>query len=173
MIKRGSTENGEEKGGPEREHCAVDLIGAWLPRFSAEGAAAGGRAEAAMAGSRLYGKVSEGWVTYAYLLVYVALSSGQIFFNKWVLSSKEINFPYPVALTLLHMVFSSVLCFILTKVFKIIKIEEGMTTEIHVAGLLIPSLIFCNSPPNHHPCHCHSCGQGMLYQVSILSWEVK
>lgn len=76
---------------------------------------------------------------------------------QWVLSSKEINFPYPLGLTLLHMVFSSVLCFLLTKVFKvrrsliimifikskipvvllnlfvilqILKIEEGMTVEM-------------------------------------------
>jgi len=38
---------------------------------------------------------------------------------QWVLSSKEINFPYPLALTLLHMVFSSVVCFVLTKVLKV------------------------------------------------------
>ncbi|WVY99275.1 hypothetical protein V8G54_025345 [Vigna mungo] len=117
--------------------------------------------------------------TYAYILLYIALSSGQIFFNKviayhfklmhsllqvyredrsvlnsksgfdvmlillvvvghfvqserkcfnlavsglwfsWVLSSKEINFPYPLGLTLLHMVFSSVLCFSLTKILKV------------------------------------------------------
>lgn len=81
---------------------------------------------------------------------------------QWVLSSKEINFPYPLGLTLLHMVFSSVLCFIVTKVIKvssliniikgasieqsycqlqffnsifffplqIMKVEEGMTTEM-------------------------------------------
>jgi hypothetical protein len=60
------------------------------------------------------------FVTYAYILLYIALSSGQIFFNKWVLSSKEINFPYPLGLTLLHMIFSSVLCFLLTKVLKVI-----------------------------------------------------
>ena len=35
------------------------------------------------------------------------------------MSSKEINFPYPLGLTLLHMVFSSVLCFVLTKVLKV------------------------------------------------------
>ncbi|GAU19077.1 hypothetical protein TSUD_99390 [Trifolium subterraneum] len=73
---------------------------------------------------------NEGFRTYAYLLLYIALSSGQIFFNKWVLSSKEINFPYPLALTLLHMIFSSVVCFILTKVLKVLKVEEGMTPEM-------------------------------------------
>nr|KJB61425.1 hypothetical protein B456_009G358100 [Gossypium raimondii] len=75
-------------------------------------------------------------ITYAYLILYIALSSGQIFFNKWVLSSKEINFPYPLGLTLLHMVFSSVLCFLLTKVFKILKVEEGMTLEIYTTSVI-------------------------------------
>ncbi|GKE41689.1 hypothetical protein Tco_1468973, partial [Tanacetum coccineum] len=32
--------------------------------------------------------------------------------------------------TLLHMLFSSVLCFVLTKVLKILKFEEGMTLEM-------------------------------------------
>ncbi|KAF3441128.1 hypothetical protein FNV43_RR15039 [Rhamnella rubrinervis] len=76
------------------------------------------------------------FLTYAYLLLYIALSSGQIFFNKWVLSSKDINFPYPLGLTLLHMVFSSVLCFLLTKVFKVMKVEEGMTAEIYATSVV-------------------------------------
>ncbi|CAH1450057.1 unnamed protein product [Lactuca virosa] len=78
----------------------------------------------------------EGMVTYCYLLLYIALSSGQIFFNKWVLSSKEINFPYPLGLTLLHMMFSSVLCFVLTKVLKILKVEDGMTLEIYTSSVI-------------------------------------
>ncbi|XP_055807570.1 probable sugar phosphate/phosphate translocator At3g14410 isoform X1 [Solanum dulcamara] len=80
--------------------------------------------------------MSEGVLTYAYILLYISLSSGQIFFNKWVLSSKEINFPYPLALTLLHMVFSSVLCFALTKVLKIMKVEEGMTLDIYISSVI-------------------------------------
>ncbi|KAE9456311.1 hypothetical protein C3L33_11786, partial [Rhododendron williamsianum] len=146
--------------------------------------------------------VREEFLTYGYILLYIALSSGQIFFNKtmynmvceriwimecwskqyvidldgklvlmldlrkngemslgmgtkelvshnpeskgikklgslqWVLSSKEINFPYPLGLTLLHMVFSSVLCFVLTKVLKIMKVEEGMTAEIYATSVI-------------------------------------
>ncbi|KAL0306647.1 UNVERIFIED_CONTAM: putative sugar phosphate/phosphate translocator [Sesamum radiatum] len=76
------------------------------------------------------------FLTYAYILLYIALSSGQIFFNKWVLSSKEINFPYPLGLTLLHMVFSSVLCFMLTKVLKIMKIDEGMTLDVYITSVI-------------------------------------
>ncbi|XP_039061065.1 probable sugar phosphate/phosphate translocator At3g14410 isoform X1 [Hibiscus syriacus] len=75
-------------------------------------------------------------ITYAYLILYIALSSGQIFFNKWVLSSKEINFPYPLGLTLLHMLFSSVLCFVLTKGFKILKVADGMTLEIYTTSVV-------------------------------------
>ncbi|EEF32858.1 Triose phosphate/phosphate translocator, chloroplast precursor, putative [Ricinus communis] len=78
-------------------------------------------------------------LTYAYILLYIALSSGQIFFNKWVLSSKEINFPYPLGLTLLHMVFSSVLCFILTKVFKVLAypLSDG-SSYIRYATSVVP-----------------------------------
>ncbi|XP_068656713.1 probable sugar phosphate/phosphate translocator At3g14410 isoform X1 [Aristolochia californica] len=81
-------------------------------------------------------RLKEQGLTYAYILLYITLSSGQIFFNKWVLSSKQINFPYPLALTLLHMVFSSVLCFVLTKVLKIIKVEEGMTLDIYFTSVV-------------------------------------
>ncbi|AEE32978.1 Sugar phosphate transporter domain [Arabidopsis suecica] len=86
--------------------------------------------------SRIRGFLREEHVTYASILLYITLSSGQIFFNKWVLSSKEINFPYPLGLTLLHMTFSSVLCFLLTKVFKVMKVEEGMTLEIYVTSVI-------------------------------------
>ncbi|CAM8934374.1 unnamed protein product [Rhodiola kirilowii] len=75
-------------------------------------------------------------LTYSYILLYIALSSGQIFFNKWVLSSKEINFPYPLGLTLLHMMFSSVLCYVLTKFFTVFEVEEGMTMEIYVRSVI-------------------------------------
>ncbi|KAM3395894.1 hypothetical protein P3S68_004900 [Capsicum galapagoense] len=80
--------------------------------------------------------VSDDVLTYTYLLLYIALSSGQIFFNKWVLSSKEINFPYPLGLTLLHMIFSSALCFVVTKVLKIMKVEEGMTLDIYLSSVI-------------------------------------
>ncbi|GAA0174954.1 cysteine protease [Lithospermum erythrorhizon] len=78
-------------------------------------------------------RVKEELITYAYIVLYIALSSGQIFFNKWVLSS---NFPYPLGLTLLHMIFSSILCFFLTKVFKVIKIEQGMSMDIYLSSVI-------------------------------------
>lgn len=74
-------------------------------------------------------------LTYAYILLYIALSSGQIFFNKWVLSSKYMNFPYPVTLTLLHMVFSSVLCFFVVKVLKVVTPEQGIPFDIYATSV--------------------------------------
>lgn len=80
--------------------------------------------------------------TYVCLAVYVALSTIQIFFNKWILSSPTFNFPYPVALTLLHMLFSSVLCFLVIRVFKIIKLQPGMTYELYLQSVVPISVTF-------------------------------
>nr|PNR57862.1 hypothetical protein PHYPA_004856 [Physcomitrium patens] len=82
---------------------------------------------------------------YSYLIVCILLSSGQIFFNKvcyaqfvlspiyylyvlvlteilwnlhWVLLDSKSNRPYPVGLTLLHMIFSTVLCSLVDRVFE-------------------------------------------------------
>ncbi|MCO5556692.1 hypothetical protein L7F22_010243 [Adiantum nelumboides] len=79
--------------------------------------------------------MAELFLTYSYILLYVALSSGQIFFNKWVLSSQSMNFPYPVALTLLHMVFSTVLCFFVVKVLKVVKLDQKITFDMYVTSI--------------------------------------
>eukprot|EP00850_Spirogloea_muscicola_P017338 SM000148S01015 [mRNA] locus=s148:109584:113215:+ [translate_table: standard] len=71
-----------------------------------------------------------------YLCIYIALSSSQIFFNKWILSEKEYNFPYPVALTLLHMIFSTVLCFLVVRVFKLVKLQQGMTFDLYMTSVV-------------------------------------
>lgn len=60
---------------------------------------------------------------------------------QWVLSSKEINFPYPLALTLLHMIFSSILCFILIKVFKVLWIIDFVRLALS-NNCIVHTLIF-------------------------------
>eukprot|EP00271_Cylindrocystis_brebissonii_P018915 TRINITY_DN5523_c0_g2_i1.p1 TRINITY_DN5523_c0_g2~~TRINITY_DN5523_c0_g2_i1.p1 ORF type:complete len:387 (+),score=69.59 TRINITY_DN5523_c0_g2_i1:425-1585(+) len=76
------------------------------------------------------------WRTYLCLALYVVLSSAQIFFNKWILSSPVFNFPFPVTLTLLHMVFSSVLCFILFRVLKVLQLQPGMTQKLYIESVM-------------------------------------
>ncbi|KAB1213760.1 hypothetical protein CJ030_MR5G021892 [Morella rubra] len=56
--------------------------------------------------------------TYLYLLMYILLSSGVILYNKWVLSPKYFNFPFPITLTMIHMGFSGTVAFFLVRVFK-------------------------------------------------------
>ncbi|KAG6699896.1 hypothetical protein I3842_08G084800 [Carya illinoinensis] len=60
-------------------------------------------------------------LTYIYLLVYILLSSGVILYNKWVLSTKYFNFPYPITLTMIHMGFSGAVAFFLIRVFKVVS----------------------------------------------------
>eukprot|EP00897_Mesotaenium_endlicherianum_P005956 jgi/Mesen1/5389/ME000268S04586 len=81
-------------------------------------------------------KASQLAKTYVYLAVYITLSSGQIFFNKWILSSAYYNFPYPVALTMIHMIFSSVLCFFVFRVFKILKLQGEMTFDMYMTTVV-------------------------------------
>ncbi|XP_002985975.2 probable sugar phosphate/phosphate translocator At3g14410 [Selaginella moellendorffii] len=75
------------------------------------------------------------FASYMYILLYIVISSGQIFFNKWLLSSNHFNFPFPVSLTLIHMVFSSVLCFVVIHVFKLVPLPQGMTLEIYATSV--------------------------------------
>ncbi|CAA7391068.1 unnamed protein product [Spirodela intermedia] len=58
-------------------------------------------------------------LTYLYLLLYVFLSSGVILYNKWVLSPRYFNFPFPITLTMIHMGFSGAVAFFLIRVFKV------------------------------------------------------
>lgn len=45
------------------------------------------------------------------------------------------SFPYPVALTLLHMVFSTGLCFLVVKVMKVVKLDQKMTFDVYATSV--------------------------------------
>ncbi|CAA6655724.1 unnamed protein product [Spirodela intermedia] len=68
-------------------------------------------------------------LTYLYLLLYVFLSSGVILYNKWVLSPRYFNFPFPITLTMIHMGFSGAVAFFLIRVFKVMP-PVKMTVSI-------------------------------------------
>ncbi|KAL2485342.1 putative sugar phosphate/phosphate translocator [Abeliophyllum distichum] len=83
-------------------------------------------------------------LTYLYLLAYILLSSGVILYNKWVLSPKYFNFPFPITLTMIHMGFSSLVAFFLIRVFKIVS-PVKMTFEIYVTCVIPISAFFASS----------------------------
>ncbi|XP_052206995.1 probable sugar phosphate/phosphate translocator At1g48230 [Diospyros lotus] len=83
-------------------------------------------------------------LTYLYLLIYILLSSGVILYNKWVLSPKYFNFPFPITLTMIHMGFSGIVAFFLVRVFKIVT-PVKMTFEIYSTCVIPISAFFASS----------------------------
>ncbi|GAA0161057.1 secondary carrier transporter [Lithospermum erythrorhizon] len=83
-------------------------------------------------------------LTYLYLLIYILLSSGVILYNKWVLSPKYFNFPFPITLTMIHMGFSGLVAFLLIRVFKVVK-PVNMTFEIYLSCVVPISAFFASS----------------------------
>eukprot|EP00271_Cylindrocystis_brebissonii_P011638 TRINITY_DN29528_c0_g1_i1.p1 TRINITY_DN29528_c0_g1~~TRINITY_DN29528_c0_g1_i1.p1 ORF type:complete len:331 (-),score=49.22 TRINITY_DN29528_c0_g1_i1:1312-2304(-) len=84
-------------------------------------------------------------LTYVYLAVYIALSTLVIMFNKWVLSPKYFGFPFPIALTMIHMGFSGVVAFFLVRVFKLVLPVSNMTLSIYLTCVVPISACFAAS----------------------------
>ncbi|KAK9145959.1 hypothetical protein Sjap_005862 [Stephania japonica] len=83
-------------------------------------------------------------LTYVYLLNYIILSSGVILYNKWVLSPKYFDFPFPITLTMIHMGFSGLVAFLLIRVFKVVS-PVKMTFEIYLTCVIPISAFFASS----------------------------
>ncbi|KAK9124813.1 hypothetical protein Scep_013659 [Stephania cephalantha] len=83
-------------------------------------------------------------LTYVYLLNYILLSSGVILYNKWVLSPKYFDFPFPITLTMIHMGFSGLVAFLLIRVFKVVS-PIKMTSEIYLTCVIPISAFFASS----------------------------
>ncbi|CAI9771134.1 unnamed protein product [Fraxinus pennsylvanica] len=83
-------------------------------------------------------------LTYLYLLIYITLSSGVILYNKWVLSPKYFNFPFPITLTMIHMGFSGAVAFFLIRVFKVVS-PVKMTFNIYATCVIPISAFFASS----------------------------
>ncbi|EYU45460.1 hypothetical protein ABFS82_14G000400 [Erythranthe guttata] len=84
------------------------------------------------------------FLTYLYLLIYIILSSGVILYNKWVLSPKYFNFPFPITLTMIHMGFSGAVAFFLIRVFKVVS-PVKMTFGIYTTCVIPISAFFASS----------------------------
>ncbi|KAL2244355.1 probable sugar phosphate/phosphate translocator At1g48230 isoform X1 [Sesamum indicum] len=83
-------------------------------------------------------------LTYLYLLIYITLSSGVILYNKWVLSPKYFNFPFPITLTMIHMGFSGAVAFFLIRVFKVVT-PVKMTFRVYATCVIPISAFFASS----------------------------
>lgn len=83
-------------------------------------------------------------LTYIYLLLYTTLSSAVILYNKWFLSTRHFNFPYPITLTMIHMGFSAAVAFFLIRVAKVVS-PIKMTFKIYITCVVPISAFFASS----------------------------
>eukprot|EP00959_Pyramimonas_sp_CCMP1952_P087912 1839479-Pyramimonas_sp.AAC.1 len=75
----------------------------------------------------------EAVVAYSCVLLWIALSAGVILFNKYILS--EYGFPYPVALTLIHMGFCSIVAILVVRVFEWIP-SNNMDSDVYFRAVV-------------------------------------
>jgi hypothetical protein len=64
---------------------------------------------------------------YSYVVMWMSISCAVIMFNKWVLAYS--GFPFPIALTLWHMVFCSTVGFLAVRVLKLVKSHNMSARE--------------------------------------------
>mmetsp|Transcript_34154 Transcript_34154/g.57390 ORF Transcript_34154/g.57390 Transcript_34154/m.57390 type:complete len:334 (-) Transcript_34154:142-1143(-) len=72
-------------------------------------------------------------ITYSYVFLWIGLSAGVILFNKYLLS--DYGFPYPVALTMIHMGFCSIVAALVVRVFKWIP-SNNMEVEVYMRSVV-------------------------------------
>jgi hypothetical protein len=85
------------------------------------------------------GLLEEAILVYSYVGLWIMLSAGVILFNKWILTG--FGFPFPVALTMIHMAFCSALAFVLVRVLKVVK-GVNMTSDVYVQKIVPIGLLF-------------------------------
>jgi hypothetical protein len=76
----------------------------------------------------------------AYVSLWIALSAGVILYNKYVLAVH--GFPFPIALTMIHMAFCSFMAYALVKVFKVVDGCVAMTRQAYVRRVLPIAFLF-------------------------------
>jgi hypothetical protein len=77
---------------------------------------------------------------YSYVLLWMSISCSVIMFNKWVLAYS--GFPFPITLTLWHMVFCSSVGFLAVRVFKVVKSHNMTAREYCNRVLPIGACVF-------------------------------
>ncbi|GAB4828293.1 hypothetical protein Ancab_035207 [Ancistrocladus abbreviatus] len=86
------------------------------------------------------GSLSDGVIrkiilSYTYVAIWIFLSFTVIVYNKYILDRKMYNWPFPVSLTMLHMSFSSLLAFLLIKVFRFVEPVQ-ISREVYVSSVV-------------------------------------
>ncbi|KAK3286727.1 hypothetical protein CYMTET_5732 [Cymbomonas tetramitiformis] len=78
-------------------------------------------------------------ISYTYVAIWIGLSAGVILFNKYLLS--VYGFPFPIALTMIHMGFCSFIAILLIRVFKIVE-SINMEVETYFRAIVPIGALF-------------------------------
>lgn len=83
--------------------------------------------------------------SYSYVLLWMSISISVILFNKWLLAFS--GFPYPITLTMWHMLFCSSVGFLCVRVGKVVKTHnmsahDYLRRVMPIGAFIIPSPAF-------------------------------
>ena len=126
---------GQQRGGEWTEYMGLSNgVSAPDERVEISLKQASASASSSAGSSSLTSDIVNGVVAYALVLLWICMSSTVILFNKYILSSY--GFPFPVALTMCHMLFCSVAAMLMIHVFKFTKPIESMTLPVYAKTIL-------------------------------------
>ncbi|EPS60359.1 hypothetical protein M569_14445, partial [Genlisea aurea] len=80
-------------------------------------------------------------ISYAYVAVWIFLSFAVIVYNKYILDRKMYGWPYPISLTMIHMLFCSSLAYLLVRVLKLVD-PVSMSWDLYLKSVLPIGLLY-------------------------------
>ncbi|OWM67385.1 hypothetical protein CDL15_Pgr000837 [Punica granatum] len=99
-------------------------------------------------------------LTCLWMILYIVISSAVVLYNKWILSAKYFNFPFPITLGFVQLAFQALFAFAFVHVFKVVP-SANMNYIIGYAIALLGIMMYhfltnreiqgANSPSNGSP----------------------
>lgn len=80
-------------------------------------------------------------LSYAYVGIWIFLSFSVIVYNKYILDKSMYNWPFPISLTMIHMLFCSSIAFLLVRVFKVVE-PVSMTRDLYLKSVVPIGLLY-------------------------------
>ncbi|PWA94295.1 hypothetical protein CTI12_AA052260 [Artemisia annua] len=74
-------------------------------------------------------------ISYTYIFIWITLSFTVIIYNKYILDKHMYNWPYPISLTMIHMLFCSLLAYAIINVVKLVEPVQ-MTRDVYLKSVV-------------------------------------
>ena len=83
-------------------------------------------------------------LSYTYVGIWIFLSFTVIVYNKYILDKKLYNWPFPISLTMIHMAFSSLISFLLIRVFRVVE-PAHMARQVYIKSVVPIGVLYAFS----------------------------